>query len=91
MAEKSKKYVVHYCKNKECNNCWIDEDITNVKNKPPKWKYCAECCEKHGFVNPERPELSDKQKEVLKRNQFKPRKNALESDETQIYNTKEVK
>lgn len=43
------RYVVHYCKNKDCNNCWIDKDLTNVKTIPPKWKYCKECCEKLGI------------------------------------------
>lgn len=42
----SRSYVVHYCHNKECNNCWIDKDITNVKTIPPKWKYCKECAKK---------------------------------------------
>lgn len=46
---KSSKYVVHYCKNKDCNNAWIDEDITNVQAIPPQWKYCKECCKKLGI------------------------------------------
>ena len=29
-------YVVHYCKNKNCNNAWIDKDLTHVKTFPPK-------------------------------------------------------
>lgn len=45
-------YVLHQCKNPECNNGWIDVDLTNAKSRPPKWKYCSECCEKYGFVNP---------------------------------------
>lgn len=45
-------YVVHFCKNPECNNCWIDEDRYNSM-KPPRWKYCPECEEK-GFKNPKR-------------------------------------
>lgn len=91
MKEKSKKYVVHYCKSKECNNCWVDEDLTNAKNKPPKWKYCQECCEKYGFVNPDRPQLSEKQKEVLKRNQFKPQENPQKSTQKELDNRKEQK
>lgn len=42
-------YVVHYCKNKDCNNTWIDEDLTNVSTIPPQWKYCEECCKKFGI------------------------------------------
>lgn len=72
-------FVVHYCKNQKCNNCWTDEDLTNAKTFPPKWKYCKDCCEKYGFINPEKPpkkKLSQKQQEVLKRNQFSTRKKA---------------
>lgn len=39
-------YVIHFCRNKKCNNGWIDKDLTNVKTIPPKWKYCKECAEK---------------------------------------------
>ena len=35
-------YVVHFCKNPECNNAWIDEDKYNA-TRPPRWKYCPEC------------------------------------------------
>lgn len=62
----SRRYVVHYCHNKECNNCWIDKDITNVKTVPPKWKYCKECAENLGIdFNKQRPSnvLSEEQKE----------------------------
>ena len=46
-------YVVHFCKNPECNNCWIDEDRTNVTTYPPKYLFCEECVKK-GFKNPKR-------------------------------------
>lgn len=42
-------YVLHLCKNKKCNNGWIDKDLTNVKTNPPAWKYCRECAEKLGI------------------------------------------
>lgn len=59
-------YVVHYCKNPECNNCWIDKDTTNVKTYPPTWKYCKECCEKLGIdFNNQSKELSEKQQEAI--------------------------
>ena len=45
-------YIVHFCKNPECNNCWVDEDLHN-STKPPRWKYCTEC-EAKGFKNPKR-------------------------------------
>lgn len=42
-------YVMHFCRNKKCNNGWIDKDLTNVKTNPPDWKYCRECAEKLGI------------------------------------------
>lgn len=42
-------YVMHFCRNKECNNGWIDKDLTHAKVNPPDWKYCRECAEKLGI------------------------------------------
>lgn len=42
-------YVVHYCKNKKCNNAWLDKDLTHVKTFPPTWKYCKDCCKELGL------------------------------------------
>ena len=42
-------YVMHFCRNKKCNNGWIDKDLTNVKTHPPQWKYCRECAKKLGI------------------------------------------
>lgn len=28
-------YVMHFCRNKKCNNGWIDKDLTNAKTNPP--------------------------------------------------------
>ena len=41
-------YVMHFCRNKKCNNGWMDKDLTNASS-PPKWKYCKECAEKLGI------------------------------------------
>ena len=57
-------YVIHICKNSKlkpnnpdyCDRAWIDEDLHNTQ-KPPTWKYCAEC-EKKGFKNPKRRKSS---------------------------------
>ena len=49
-------YIVHFCKNPECNNAWIDEDRYNAE-RPPHWKYCPEC-ESKGFKNPKRRKSS---------------------------------
>ena len=45
-------YVMHFCRNKKCNNGWIDKDLTNVKTNPSAWKYCRECAEKLGIDYP---------------------------------------
>lgn len=42
-------YVMHFCRNKKCNNGWIDKDLTNAKSTPPDWKYCRECAAKLGI------------------------------------------
>lgn len=38
-------YVIHFCRNKKCNNGWIDKDLTNAQVNPSSWKYCKECAE----------------------------------------------
>ena len=60
-------YVAHYCKNKSCNNSWIDEDLTNAKSRPPQWKYCPHCCEKLGCSNPSKPQLTKSKQEQLQK------------------------
>ena len=45
----ARNYVVHFCKNKDCNNAWMDIDLHNAKTVPPSWKYCRECCKKMGI------------------------------------------
>lgn len=42
-------YVMHFCRNKKCNNGWLDKDLTNAKSTPADWKYCRECAEKRGI------------------------------------------
>ena len=65
-------YVVHYCKNKDCNNAWIDEDLTNAQTRPPMWKFCNECCEKYGFINPAtQPKRKDYSNRIKRIEQFK--------------------
>lgn len=64
--KRSKVYVIHFCRNKECNNGWLDEDLTNVKTFPPQWKYCKECANKFGVkFDKQTPSdaKSDKEKE----------------------------
>lgn len=42
-------YVMHFCRNKKCNNGWLDKDLTNAKSTPADWKYCKECATKLGI------------------------------------------
>ena len=51
----SRNYVIHFCKNKKCNNGWLGIDLTNAQSNPPRWKYCEDCCKKYGYVNPSLP------------------------------------
>lgn len=45
----SKNFVLHFCKNPDCNVGWLDVDVTDVTTIPPKWKYCRECCKLFGI------------------------------------------
>ena len=45
----SKNFVLHFCKNPDCNIGWLDIDVTDVTTIPPKWKYCRECCKLLGI------------------------------------------
>ena len=60
-------YVIHYCKDPKCNNAFIDTDVTKAKTRPPQWRYCPECCEKFGYVNPDKPPISKKKQEQLQK------------------------
>ena len=83
MKNKQTKYVAHICKNTTCNNIWVDEDLTNAKSYPPKWRYCEECCINYGYVNQETPpkkELSQRQLETLNKHKFAKRKNDLKTN-----------
>ena len=67
-------YVMHFCRNKNCNNGWIDKDLTNVITNPPKWKYCRECAEKLGIdYNAQTPISNLTEKELLHKEKMKER------------------
>lgn len=42
-------YVMHVCRNRKCNNGWVDKDLTDARVNPPDWKYCKKCAEKLGI------------------------------------------
>lgn len=66
----SKNFVLHFCKNPDCNAGWLDTDETNVKTIPPKWKYCRECCKILGidFDKQKKPK-SNRGKNLRKNNE----------------------
>jgi len=66
-------YVLHFCRNKKCNNGWIDEDLTKITS-PPKWKYCKECAEKLGIdYDTQTPTSNLTEKEIEHKNKLKDR------------------
>lgn len=61
-------YVLHECKNPDCNNGWIDKNLTNVTMYPPKWKYCKDCCNKLNIdFDKQRPNSNLTEDERIKR------------------------
>ena len=67
-------YVMHFCRNKECNNGWIDKDLTDARINPPDQKYCKECAEKLGIdYDAQTPESNLTEKELAHRNKLRER------------------
>lgn len=67
-------YVMHICRNKKCNNGWIDKDLTNAQVNPPDWKYCHECCEKLGIdYDAQTPGSNLTKKELEHKNKLRER------------------
>lgn len=71
-------YVNHICRNKRCNNNWIDKDLTDARVNPPDWKYCRECCLKLGIdFEKQTPDSNLTEKELAHKNKLRERlKNA---------------
>lgn len=69
-------YVLHFCKNKKCNNGWIDKDLTDARVNPPDWKYCRECAEKRGIdCDAQTPTSNLTPKELEHKNKLRERLN----------------
>ncbi len=63
-------YVMHFCRNKKCNNGWIDKDLTRCTTFPPDWKYCKECAEKRSIeFEAQTPDSNLTKKELEIKNQ----------------------
>ncbi len=39
----AKPYVLHFCKDKNCNEGWLAPDEYGVKSLPPRHLYCWQC------------------------------------------------
>lgn len=85
-------YVMHFCRNKECNNGWTDKDLTDARINPPDWKYCKECAEKLGIdYDAQTPESNLTEKELAYKNKLRERlkrarliQQKIKSSETEI-------
>lgn len=65
---------MHFCRNKKCNNGWIDKDLTHVKITPPRWKYCKECAVKLGIdYEKQTPDSNLTEKELISKNNRRER------------------
>ena len=70
-------YVMHFCRNKSCNNGWIDKDLTYATMIPPKWKYCKECAEKRGINFENQKPIDYKTPEEIEKTKIKAEKMKL--------------
>ena len=85
-------YVMHFCRNKKCNNGWIDKDLTNVKSTPPDWKYCRECAEKRGIdYDAQTPTSNLTPKELEHKNKLRERLNYARKFQQKINSTETVR
>lgn len=67
-------YVMHFCRNKKCNNGWIDKDLTHATSTPPSWKYCKECAAKLGIdYEAQTPTSNLTEKELAHKNKLRER------------------
>lgn len=67
-------YVMHFCRNKKCNNGCIDKDLTNAQVNPPDWKYCKDCAEKLGIdYDSQTPDSNLSPKELAHKNRLRER------------------
>ena len=77
-------YVMHFCRNKKCNNGWIDKDLTRCTTFPPNWKYCWECAEKLGIdYDAQTPDsnLSKKELEIKNKKRIRFERNKKNKSE----------
>lgn len=67
-------YVLHICRNKKCNNGWIDKDLTHAVVNPPDWKYCKDCAKARGIdYDAQTPDSNLTPKELAHKNKLRER------------------
>ena len=67
-------FVVHICRNKQCDAIWIDKDLTNAQVNPPDWKYCEDCCKELGIdFDSQTPDSNLTPKELEHKNRLRER------------------
>lgn len=67
-------YVMHVCRNRKCNNGWVDKDLTDARVNPPDWKYCRECAEKLGIdYDKQTPDSNLTDKEIAYKQKLRER------------------
>lgn len=81
-------YIMHFCRNKECNNGWIDKDLTNA-SAPPKWKYCKQCADELGIdYNAQTPISNLTEKELENRTKKSERFKRVQEERKNIKSVK---
>jgi hypothetical protein len=51
----NKPYVIHFCKNKQCDSGWLAPDEYGVRSLPPRHLYCDDCELFEGKTNKKDP------------------------------------
>lgn len=84
-------YVLHICRNKKCNNGWVDMDLTDARVNPPDWKYCRECAEKLGIdYDAQTPDSNLSKKELEHKNKLRERLKKARETQKQNINSAET-
>lgn len=85
-------YVMHICRNKKCNNGWIDRDLTDARANPPSWKYCRKCAEELGIdYDAQTPTSNLTEKELEHKNKLRKRMRKAREIQKQKINSTETK
>lgn len=73
----AKPYVLHFCKDRQCNNGWLAPDEYGVKSLPPRHLYCFDCEVYEGKSNRKDPSKVQSGKRLAILNKRKRQRDAL--------------